>query len=88
MTKLLQLQITNTLLVTELNKNAAHDNDVIKFHCTISPFRQQNPIPPLISSCYNFHIIKLLFQNTSISIKFSNALVNVLNPNARIKNYY
>ena len=75
MTKLLQLQITNTLLVIELNKTAAH-NDIIKFQNTISPFCQQNPVP-LISSCTNFHIVKLLFQNTSISFKFTNVLLRV-----------
>ena len=75
MTKLWQLQIKDTLVI-ELNKNAAHDNDVIKFQSTISPFCQQNPVP-LISSCYNFHFVKLLIQNTSTSIKFSNVLLNV-----------
>ena len=81
MTKLLQLQITDTLLAREHNENAAHGNiilrDAIKFQSTISPFHQQNPIP-LISSCYNFHIVKLLIQNTSISIKYSNILFNAL----------
>ena len=82
MTKLLQLQIIKTLLVIELNKND-HDNDVIKFQSTISLFHLHN-LGPLICSCYNFYIIKLLFQKRSISIKFSNVLLNVLNPNARI----
>ena len=70
MANLSQLQIINTLLIRELNKNAVHDNDIIKFQSTISPFSQ--------------HIIKCLFQNTSISIKFSNLLLDVLNQNARI----
>ena len=48
--------------------------DIIKFQSTISSFCQQNPVP-LISSCNNFHIVKLLFQNASIFIKFSNVLL-------------
>ena len=51
--------------------------DAIKFQCTISSFYQQNPVP-LIFCCYNFHIVKLLIQNTSISIKFNNILFNAL----------
>ena len=65
-----KLQITSTLLIIEMNKNkTAHGGDVSKFKSTISPFRQENLI----------HLV-LLFQNTSISNKFSNVLLNVLTP--------